>query len=320
MGSWHVVTLNVPRAAYRAEHDTDAFIDNLKNLVDLAIDFFAMKRKWMEPLINGNRLPFLQQHPRDPNTGERGPQLYDFDSLVYTIGVVGVNDAVKYHTGSAIHEDPAAWELAIRAMTELQAYCRQAGSERGFKIALARTPAESCAQRLAVADLLNPEFTDKCRRVVAGDVSEAIRRYIKTKSRDLPIYYSNGTHIPVSADISLFDRLRYEQVFYHCFDGGDLTHVFLGEAKPDAEGLMELGLNIVKNTQIGYFAPGRDLTLCLDDAYVEGGLHETCANCGSHNVEHIARVTGYMSAVSSWNEGKKQELKDRTRITLGRTV
>jgi len=105
-------------------------------------------------------------------------------------------------------------------MTELQAYCRQVGSENGIKIALARTPAESCAQRLAVADLLNPEFTDKCRRVVEGNVSEAIKRYIKTKSRDLPIYYSNGTHIPVSADIDLFDRLRYEEVFYHCFDGG----------------------------------------------------------------------------------------------------
>ena len=320
MGSWHVVTLNVPRAAYKAEHDTDAFIDNLKNLVDCAVEFFKIKRKWMEPLLAGNRLPFLQQHPRDPNTGERGPQLYDFDSLVYTIGVVGVNDAVKYHTGSAIHEDPAAWELAIRAMTELQAYCRQVGSENGIKIALARTPAESCAQRLAVADLLNPEFTDKCRRVVEGNVSEAIKRYIKTKSRDLPIYYSNGTHIPVSADIDLFDRLRYEEVFYHCFDGGDLTHVFLGETKPDPEGLMELCLNIVKNTQIGYFAPGRDLTLCLDDSHVEGGIHEECTNCGSDNVEHIARVTGYMSAVSSWNEGKKQELRDRHRISLGRTA
>ena len=316
MGSWHVVTLNVPRAAYRADHDTDAFIDNLKNLVDAAIEFFRVKRKWMEPLIAGNRLPFLQQRPRDPNTGEFGPQLYDFGGLVYTIGVVGVNDAVKYHTGYAIHEDPSAWELAIRAITELQAYCRQAGSEHGIKIALARTPAESCAQRLAVADLLNPEFTDKCRRVVEGSVAEAIKRYKKTKSRDLPIYYSNGTHIPVSADVDLFDRLRYEQVFYHCLDGGDLTHLFLGEAKPDPEGLKQLCLSVAKNTQIGYFVVGRDLTLCLDDLHVEGGIHDACENCGSSNVEQIARVTGYMSSVSSWNEGKKQELKDRHRISV----
>ncbi|MGA7469353.1 MAG: anaerobic ribonucleoside-triphosphate reductase, partial [Halobacteriota archaeon] len=47
--------------------------------------------------------------------------------------------------------------------------------------------------------------------------------------------------------------------------------------------------------------------------------HEECANCGSQNVEHIARVTGYMSAVSSWNEGKKQELRDRHRVSLGRS-
>jgi len=319
MGSWHVVTLNVPRAAYKANHDDDVFIDNLKNLVDLAVEFFKIKRKWMEPLIKANRLPFLQQHPRDPNTGEMGPQLYDFESLVYTIGVVGVNNAVRYHTGYSMHEDRSAWELAIRAMTELQAYCKNIGSAHGIKIALARTPAESCAQRLAVADLLNTEFSDECRRVVEGNVAEAIKIYKKTKSRDLPIYYSNGTHIPVDVDINLFDRLQYEQVFYHCLDGGDLTHIFLGEAKSDPAGLKELCMRIAKNTQIGYFVLGRDLTLCLDDFRVDGGLHDVCMNCGSSNVEHIARVTGYMSTVSSWNAGKRQELKDRKRLTIERS-
>lgn len=37
---------------------------------------------------------------------------------------------------------------------------------------------------------------------------------------------------------------------------------------------------------------------------------------GNHDVEVISRITGYMSAVSGWNEGKKQEFKDRTRYQL----
>jgi len=34
-------------------------------------------------------------------------------------------------------------------------------------------------------------------------------------------------------------------------------------------------------------------------------------------VEHLSRVTGYIQAVSGWNEGKKQELKDRKEVWGG---
>lgn len=38
-----------------------------------------------------------------------------------------------------------------------------------------------------------------------------------------------------------------------------------------------------------------------------------CPECGSHDVEPISRVTGYLQATSGWNAGKQQELKDRSR-------
>ncbi len=41
------------------------------------------------------------------------------------------------------------------------------------------------------------------------------------------------------------------------------------------------------------------------------GLHERCPVCGSTNVEHITRVTGFFSKVNSWNKGKIAELRDR---------
>jgi len=36
-----------------------------------------------------------------------------------------------------------------------------------------------------------------------------------------------------------------------------------------------------------------------------------------HNVEHITRVTGFFSKVSSWNKGKRGELQDRHRVRIG---
>jgi ribonucleoside-triphosphate reductase len=72
-------------------------------------------------------------------------------------------------------------------------------------------------------------------------------------------------------------------------------------------------MNIAKNTQIGYFAFTKDMTVCLNDFHMMSGLKCTCENCGSTNVEQMSRVTGYVQAVGGWNNGKRQELADRMR-------
>ena len=40
-----------------------------------------------------------------------------------------------------------------------------------------------------------------------------------------------------------------------------------------------------------------------------------CPRCATHDVTQISRVTGYLQDVNGFNEGKKQELKDRKRVT-----
>ncbi|MCK9577372.1 MAG: hypothetical protein M0R51_15820, partial [Clostridia bacterium] len=116
MGSWMVMSLNCPRVAYEAEHNDEKLFKGLRTLMDNAIEIFKVKRKWMDNLITKGRIPFASQRPRDPNTGEIGSMAVDFDSLVYTIGVIGINEMVQYHTGYQIHESKAAYKLAIRAM------------------------------------------------------------------------------------------------------------------------------------------------------------------------------------------------------------
>lgn len=41
-----------------------------------------------------------------------------------------------------------------------------------------------------------------------------------------------------------------------------------------------------------------------------------CPVCGSHDVQIVSRVTGYLSSVEGWNEAKRQELRDRVRVTV----
>jgi ribonucleoside-triphosphate reductase len=261
MGSWQVVSVNCPRAAYKAEGSNERLFAELKSLMDVAVELFRIKRRWMDLIRAHGRMPFAMQRPKDPNTGERGAIAVDLEGLVYTIGVVGVNEMVQHHTGSQIHESKAAFKLAIRAMTEMELYARKLSQENNMTIALARTPAETTGQRFAVADLLDKRYHDSAIRVIKGDIGTAIPRL--GKSRDLPIYYTNGTHVAPGADIPLTKRMEIEHVFFPIVDGGNIFHIWLGEARPDPRGLYDMAMKLCRTTQIGYFAFTRDLTVSL---------------------------------------------------------
>ncbi len=313
MGSWQVVSINCPRAAYRAKGDDALLFAELKHMMDQTIDVFKTKRYWMENIIKSGRMPFATQQPKDPITGKRGAIAVDLDALVYTIGIIGLNELVQHHTGAQMHESRDAFKLAIRAMTEMEMYARELGRKYDIEIALARTPAETTCQRFAVSDLLHAEFAEYAEEVVKGDI-EGAKRQVK-ETRDLPVYYTNGTHVPPGANVSIIDRINTEHVFFPIVDGGNILHIWMGEGHPDSKGLKEFAMNIAKNTQVGYFAFTKDMTVCMNDFHVESGLKEVCSNCGSDNIEHLSRVTGYIQAVDGWNAAKKQELKDRMRYS-----
>ncbi|HID19803.1 MAG TPA: hypothetical protein EYP28_02530 [Methanophagales archaeon] len=311
MGGWQVITLNCPRAAYRADGDDELLFTELKRLMDIAVEVLKIKKKWMTKIVESGRMPFATQRPKDPYTDEKGDVAVYLDELVYIVGVVGINEMIQYHYGKQMHEDKGALKLAVRAMTEMELYAKELSEREGMEISFSRTPAETTGQRFAVADLLNNEFKDKALRVVKGDVERALS--ILNETRDLPIYYTNGTHVPPNADISLAERIKIEHIFFPIVDGGDIMHIFLGEGYPDPRGVKSLALKIAKNTQTGYYAFTKDMTVCMDCSHVTMGLKEACEKCHSKNLDYISRITGYLQAVSGWNEGKKQELLDRIR-------
>ncbi len=311
MGSWQVVSLNCPRAAYLARGDDELLFEYLRELMDTSVEIFKVKREWMNQIIKNHRMPFATQQPRDPRSGEKGCVAVGLEGLVYTIGVVGVNEMVAFHTGKQMHEAKEAWKLAVRAMTEMEIYAKKLSLQHGMTIALARTPAETTAQRFAVSDLIHEEYRDCAEKVVKGDLA-AVKKNVQ-KTRDLPVYYTNGTHLPPGADVTIFERAKLEHVFFPIVDGGNIFHIFMGESTPDPQGLMDFGMRLAKETQIGYFTFSRDMTVCLGCSKVSGGLEDECPSCGSDDVDHISRITGYLQAVSGWNSAKRQELKDRKR-------
>jgi len=262
MGSNQVITLNIPRYAYESNKDYDELIRICKEKIQLAITVFKIKRQWVDECVNNHMLSFATQRRPDLTTGKMSPPFVDFNDYANTLGVVGINEVCEIMLGKPIYADKEATMFALRLCNDLNKYCREMAKEHGMKLALSRTPAETTAQRFAVLDLLN--YGD-AHKHVKGNVREAIRQYADTGGRDLPIYYTNGTHCPVNADIPLTDKIRIEQAFFPILDGGNICNIYIGESHPDPVGLMDMTLNICKNTNLGYFAFTRDLTVCRDE-------------------------------------------------------
>ena len=83
------------------------------------------------------------------------------------------------------------------------------------------------------------------KNVIKGDLQEGLE--MLGKSRDLPIYYTNGTHVAPGADVPLTKRMEIEHVFFPIVDGGNIFHIWLGEARPDPRGLMDMAMKLCRN-------------------------------------------------------------------------
>ncbi|MFX1295060.1 MAG: anaerobic ribonucleoside-triphosphate reductase [Promethearchaeota archaeon] len=131
------------------------------------------------------------------------------------------------------------------------------------------------------------------------------------------VYYTNSDHLNYAADISLYDRIEKQAQFHPIVQGGVITHVWMGEAYPDPEGLWKF-TKAIAHTPTAYFAFTKDFTQCLKCLKFINGIHHTCPHCGAGDeyIEWWSRVTGYYSRVKRFNQGKFQEWHDRKRYNV----
>lgn len=312
MGANQVVSINTPRAAYKVpKGEFDALEAECKRLIVQAIEVLEFKRDWIKKLWYNGHIPFATQQLRHPKNKELSPPLVNYNDLVYTIGVIGMNEVSLHHTGYGF-DNNIGLKLSIKLLNRLKDFVHQEGEERGIKLVLARTPAESASQRFAVSDLIS--FPEEATPCIQGDIETALDNI--TTSRNLPIYYSNGTHLPVDSKIGIIDRMDREGKFFHVLDGGNIFHVWMGEEDPSPVALKKFIFNILNNTEIGYFTFTKDFSLCEPCGLQMNGIKTVCERCGSDDVKAYSRITGYIQDVSGWNAAKLQELKERTRTRV----
>lgn len=134
-------------------------------------------------------------------------------------------------------------------------------------------------------------------------------------------YFTNSMHVPVWTEISPFDKIDIEAELTGYSSAGCITYVELeGGMEKNIDGL-EVLVNYAMDKDIPYFAINVPSDLCMDCG-TTGEFDDICPECGGHHIQHLRRVTGYLTGdyKTAFNYGKQKEVLDRFRHAVMRRI
>jgi anaerobic ribonucleoside-triphosphate reductase len=283
------VTINIPQAAYRSSRKGQKTLDGLKKELDYAMDLAVkahlQKKELIKDLMSAPGKPLWQIGKVSCD----GKPYVDLDLSTYIIGLIGVNDAVKFMIGKELHESDEAMSLGLKIINYMFLKVKQYAEKNKLKITLEESPAESCARKLAKIDSIS--FKEESKGIIKGD--------------DDAIYYTNSVHLAADAPISIVERIKKQSKFHSMVESGAIIHAFIGEEKPSVESIAKLIKNILFTTQAAQLAISPEFTYCDNCYHNMRGLKEKCDKCGSTNLIQETRIVGYFSKIKNWNKSKR---------------
>jgi ribonucleoside-triphosphate reductase len=289
------VTINLPRLAFKASGSTNRLFDLIDQALEMVARAHLQKKKFITEILEAG-----QRGPLSLLAMQRDGQPYlRMWRVSYLVGILGLNELVQAHLGKELHEGPEALKLGLKVISFMKLKCEELSKRYNMHFVLEQTPAESTAYRFAKLD--REHFPRFAERVIKGNKATS------------EIYYTNSTYFNVNQPMNPIDRVRQEGLFHPLIDAGALTHVWLGESRPNPESIANFVVKTFRGTQNGQIAFSPEFTSCNDCGKITRGLRDACPHCHSGNIEGITRITGYFSRVTGWNKGKTGELKDRYR-------
>lgn len=293
-GSIGVVTINLPRLGYLSK-DKDEFLQRLESLIELASASLEIKRKVLESFTESNLYPYTKFYL----SGIKKRFNEFWKNHFSTIGIVGMNEACLNLLGENIGTEKGrafALEVADFIRDRLIVLQQKTGSNYNYEA----TPAEGTSYSLARIDKRKyPEII--CANEDAyGKGSEP--------------YYTNSSQLPVGYTDDIFEALDLQDEIQAKYTGGTVLHIFIGEQIDNHEVIKNLVRKICYSYKMPYFTFSPTFSVCPSHGYLSGN-QPACPKC-NEPTEVYSRVVGYLRPVAQWNNGKKEEFRDRKMFTI----
>lgn len=122
--------------------------------------------------------------------------------------------------------------------------------------------------------------------------------------------YSSYFYNPEDDSLSMIDKFKlHGNEYVKHLDGGSALHMNVAEhlTKDQYRQLLKTAAHYGTN----YFTFNCRNTVCNDCGYISKDTLEVCPKCGSHNLDYLTRVIGYLKRVSSFSEMRQVEAAHR---------
>ena len=210
------------------------------------------------------------------------------------MGQLGLAEALNILIGCD-HTQPEGMKLAKRIEQLFKDRCAQFKEEYKLNFGVYFTPAENlCHTALK-------KFKDKY----------GIIQNVSDKE-----FFTNSMHVPVWKEMSPFDKIDIESQLTGYSSAGCITYVELDSGIKNNLQALETLVNYAMDHDIPYFAVNVPNDTCLSCGYCDE-FNDECPECGSHNIQQLRRVTGYLTGnyTTAFNLGKQDEVKHRVKHT-----
>ena len=287
-GSIGVFTINLPRIGYLSRTEDELFA-RLRRLAQVGKTSLELKRKVIEQQTENGLYPYSAVYLRDvkKRTGQYWANHFN------TIGIIGMHEALLNYMGKGV-ETPEGNDLAVRIMQFLRGIMQEFQKETGHQYNLEATPAEGTSYRLAKLD--KERYLD-----------------IITSGKDVP-YYTNSSQLPVGYTDDIMEMIELQDELQSLYTGGTVQHLYLGERIEDIETAKRIIQKIFAKYRMPYISITPTFSVCDEHGYIAGEQF-TCPQCGA-KTEVWSRVVGYLRPVQNYNDGKKEEYRERLKFVV----
>ena len=127
-------------------------------------------------------------------------------------------------------------------------------------------------------------------------------------------FFTNSMHVPVWKELSPFEKIDIESQLTGYSSAGCITYVELDGGIQHNLDALETIVNYAMDKDIPYFAVNVPNDTCLGCGYT-GEMNDSCPMCGGRDIQHLRRVTGYLTGdyKTAFNFGKQQETEMRVK-------
>lgn len=126
--------------------------------------------------------------------------------------------------------------------------------------------------------------------------------YVSDKHNMYSSYFFN----PEDESLTLLEKMElHGKEYVQYLDGGQALHANLKEHL-SFEQYRQL-LKVASTLGCNYFTFNVKNTVCKECNFISKDTLEVCPKCGSHNLDYLTRIIGYLKRISSFNEARQVE-------------